>query len=30
MTDRGRPLYMIGVVADMLKIHPQTLWFYEK
>ncbi len=30
MTDRGRPLYMIGVVADMLKIHPQTLRFYEK
>jgi MerR family transcriptional regulator, heat shock protein HspR len=29
-TDRGRPLYMIGVVADMLKIHPQTLRFYEK
>jgi len=28
--DRGRPLYMIGVVADMLKIHPQTLRFYEK
>lgn len=30
MTDRGRPLYMIGVVADMLKVHPQTLRFYEK
>ena len=30
MTDRGRPLYMIGVVAEMLKIHPQTLRFYEK
>jgi len=28
--DRGRPLYMIGVVAEMLKIHPQTLRFYEK
>jgi MerR family transcriptional regulator, heat shock protein HspR len=28
--DRGRPLYMIGVVADMLKVHPQTLRFYEK
>ena len=30
MTDRGRPLYMIGVVADMLKVHPQTLRLYEK
>jgi len=30
VTDRGRPLYMIGVVADMLKVHPQTLRFYEK
>ena len=28
--DRGRPLYMIGVVAEMLKVHPQTLRFYEK
>ncbi len=24
------PLYMIGVVAEMLKVHPQTLRFYEK
>jgi len=30
MTDRTRPLYMIGVVAEMLKIHPQTLRMYEK
>lgn len=30
MNDPGKPLYMIGVVADMLKIHPQTLRFYEK
>ncbi len=30
MTDRSRPRYTIGVVADMLKIHPQTLRFYEK
>jgi MerR family transcriptional regulator/heat shock protein HspR len=30
VNDRGKPLYMIGVVADMLKIHPQTLRFYEK
>lgn len=30
MTDRSKPLYMIGVVADMLKLHPQTLRMYEK
>jgi MerR family transcriptional regulator, heat shock protein HspR len=30
VTDRGKPLYMIGVVADMLNVHPQTLRFYEK
>jgi MerR family transcriptional regulator/heat shock protein HspR len=30
VSDRGKPLYMIGVVADMLKVHPQTLRFYEK
>lgn len=30
MTDRNKPLYMIGVVADMVKVHPQTLRFYEK
>ena len=30
MTNRGKPLYMIGVVAEMLNIHPQTLRFYEK
>ena len=30
MTDRSKPLYMIGVVAQMLKVHPQTLRFYEK
>ncbi len=30
MTDRGKPLYMIGVVADLLKVHPQTLRFYER
>lgn len=30
MTDRGKPLYMIGVVAEMLNVHPQTLRFYEK
>lgn len=30
MTDRSRPLYTIGVVAEMLKVHPQTLRMYEK
>ena len=30
MTDRSKPLYMIGVVAEMLRVHPQTLRFYEK
>jgi MerR family transcriptional regulator, heat shock protein HspR len=30
VTDNGRPLYMIGVVAEMLKLHPQTLRMYEK
>jgi MerR family transcriptional regulator, heat shock protein HspR len=30
MTDKGRPLYMIGVVAEMLQLHPQTLRMYEK
>lgn len=30
MNDRGKPLYMIGVVAAMLNVHPQTLRFYEK
>jgi MerR family transcriptional regulator/heat shock protein HspR len=30
MTVRSKPLYMIGVVAEMLKLHPQTLRTYEK
>jgi MerR family transcriptional regulator/heat shock protein HspR len=30
MTDRHRPLYTIGVVGEMLKLHPQTLRMYEK
>jgi MerR family transcriptional regulator, heat shock protein HspR len=30
MTDRTKPCYMIGVVAEMLSVHPQTLRFYEK
>lgn len=30
MTDRGKPLYTIGVAAEMLKLHPQTLRLYER
>ena len=30
MPDRGKPLYLISIVADMLKIHPQTLRLYER
>jgi len=30
MTDRTKPCYMIGVVAEMFGVHPQTLRFYEK
>lgn len=30
MSDRGRPLYRISVVAEMLAVHPQTLRLYEK
>ena len=31
MTDnKTKPLYMIGVVGEMLKLHPQTLRTYEK
>ena len=30
MSDRAKPVYTIGVVAQMLKVHPQTLRFYEK
>jgi MerR family transcriptional regulator, heat shock protein HspR len=30
MTSPSKPLYMIGVVADMLKLHPQTLRMYER
>jgi MerR family transcriptional regulator/heat shock protein HspR len=30
VNQRARPVYTIGVVADMLKVHPQTLRFYEK
>lgn len=28
-TDRNRPLYMIGVAADLAGLHPQTLRIYE-
>lgn len=28
--DKDRPLYMIGVVASMLHVHPQTLRMYER
>ena len=30
MSDPGKPLYLIGVVADMLKVHPQTLRLHER
>lgn len=30
MDDRKRPLFMIGVVCEMFKIHPQTLRVYER
>ncbi len=30
MTDPAKPLYMIGVVAEMLNVHPQTLRCYER
>jgi len=30
VSDRGRPLYRISVVAEMLALHPQTLRLYEK
>lgn len=30
MAHKGRPLYMIGVVAEMFGIHPQTLRLYER
>lgn len=28
--DRGKPLFMISIVAEMLDIHPQTLRLYER
>jgi MerR family transcriptional regulator/heat shock protein HspR len=30
VNDRGRPLYRISVVAEMLALHPQTLRLYER
>lgn len=30
MANKERPLYMIGVVAEMFEIHPQTLRLYER
>jgi MerR family transcriptional regulator/heat shock protein HspR len=30
MTTRSTPLYRISVVAEMLKLHPQTLRMYER
>ena len=30
MSERGRPLYRISVVSEMLALHPQTLRLYEK
>ena len=28
--DKGKPLFMISVVAELLDIHPQTLRLYER
>ena len=30
MEDRNRPLYMIGVAAELAGVHPQTLRMYEQ
>lgn len=30
MTEKNKPLYMISIVSEMLKIHPQTLRLYER
>lgn len=30
MHDRNRPLYMIGVAAELAHVHPQTLRMYEQ
>ena len=30
VNDRNRPLYMIGVAAELAGVHPQTLRAYEQ
>jgi MerR family transcriptional regulator/heat shock protein HspR len=30
VSDPGKPLFLIGVVAEMLNLHPQTLRLYER
>lgn len=30
MNDRNRPLYMIGIAAQLAGVHPQTLRIYEQ
>ena len=30
MIDEKKPVYMIGIVAKLVGVHPQTLRFYEK
>ena len=30
MIDENKPVYMIGIVAKLVGVHPQTLRFYEK
>lgn len=30
MTDKNRPVYMIGIAAELVGIHPQTLRLYER
>ncbi len=30
MSERSKPLYMIGVAAEMVGLHPQTLRMYER
>lgn len=28
--DKSRPVYLIGIVCEMLQVHPQTLRLYER
>jgi MerR family transcriptional regulator/heat shock protein HspR len=30
MVEKKQPVYMIGVVAELLQVHPQTLRLYER